>query len=382
MIGIFHAALRNLIKNPTHTLLSSLGIAVTIAGFLGMGSIASGFSHSIGDYYGKLDGIYVLKKGSPDPVFSILPSNLGPKLEGIEGVANVSPELWSLASDFNGTESFSNGFLSFVTVGGLEAGNGSKPTHSVYAKSVTQGNFLVNGETGKVLLSERIAQACSKKLYDTITIENNVFMIIGMYDTGSFILDSAAILSLDDARTLSDRSPDFVSSYYVTILPGSEETSVIEGIKTALPSSSVRRASTWTSDFRGILANVDAFTLSLGLFSTVLTAVIVAISMTISIRQRMRNFGIMYAEGWTRMDIGVLACIESTLLCVAGGLIGFLAWMVLETALVMILPFKPDTKPSIILMAACIEMIAALIGSILPLIAARKLNPAETMRNL
>ena len=85
------------------------------------------------------------------------------------------------------------------------------------------GRFLQPGDEGKqrVVISRKIAkqhpdaQGHPKKVGDTIKIGGKPFEIIGLYETGSMILDVVIVMDIETARGILNEPKDSVSCIYV-----------------------------------------------------------------------------------------------------------------------------------------------------------------------
>ena len=90
-------------------------------------------------------------------------------------------------------------------------------------KEKGEGRFLEPGDRGqpRVVISRKIArqhpddQGRPKKVGDTLRIGTKPFEIIGLYETGSMILDVIIIMDIETARSVLNQPKDAVSCIYV-----------------------------------------------------------------------------------------------------------------------------------------------------------------------
>ena len=67
----------------------------------------------------------------------------------------------------------------------------------------------------KIAAKHKDAAGKPKKVGDTLKIGPDQFPIIGIYETGSMLLDPVIVMDIDMARKVVGESPDLVSSFYV-----------------------------------------------------------------------------------------------------------------------------------------------------------------------
>lgn len=380
---ILALAMKNLAAHRARTALALLGLMAPLLGFLAFRSAADGFSRSIRDYYGRLDGIYALRRGSPDPLFSSLPASLEEAIASLDGVRAVSPEVWCLASGVDGGVSLDEGLFAFLTVGGVDpAKSAGHEGGGVYRRSLVEGRFLKPGESGAVLVSERMAEGLGKGLGDSVEVDGRALSIAGLYRTGAFMLDSAFVVGLEDAYAISGRDRASVSSFYVSFDGGVDENAAIDALRALSPQLGAKRAATWADDFRGPLATVDAFVSAVLAFSAALTCLVSLIVMSVSFQQRTRDFGIMLCEGWRRSDAALLVLAESLALCLGAWIAGVALWPLLGAVLSAFLPFAPETGLAALGSGLAVELASGVVGALIPLAGLRGLDPAETLRTL
>ena len=85
-------AWRNLMTRPLRTILALIGLSVPILGVIGLFSVSGGLRNMVGDTLSQVEGMMVLRKNAPSPVFSDLSTAIGAKLQQIPGVRIVAPK--------------------------------------------------------------------------------------------------------------------------------------------------------------------------------------------------------------------------------------------------------------------------------------------------
>ncbi len=138
---------------------------------------------------------------------------------------------------------------------------------------------------------------------------------------------------------------------------------------------------------------VAVVTLALALLSALiclLAAVNIAHALTASVRTRAKEIGILRAVGATRADVSALVLGEALVIGLGGGAAGALGALAGGAALDALarsrlpdFPFKPDTffafSPLLLLGATALAVVAALLGALLPALAASRTDPARAL---
>jgi putative ABC transport system permease protein len=138
---------------------------------------------------------------------------------------------------------------------------------------------------------------------------------------------------------------------------------------------------------------VAVVTLALALLSgliCLLAAVNIAHGLTASVRTRAKELGVMRAVGATRRDVASLVLGEALVIGLGGGvsgtalaLVGGALLDVLARSRLPDFPFKPDTffafSPLLLAGATALGVAAALLGALVPALAASRADPARAL---
>jgi putative ABC transport system permease protein len=338
---------------------------------------------SVSSTFKRLDGIVVISKGSADPLFSTIPAELGDKIRDLEGIRAVAPEIWGVAVLLDGTSPLTKGWFSAVAYGGFDPALMSRARGGgLYAKAMEAGRFLREGDGRTVVLSRKLAAEYRKKIGDSLNINGVDFKIVGTYHTGSMFLDQSLLIMLEQARMLLNKDENAVSTFYVETDDPSEAAvrayaARIEGLVDGV---SAKTKFDWNKDFGNILGNLDAFFSAQSAYIAVLGVVIVLLTMTMSVMERTREFGILKAVGWTRSDVMKLVILEAVFLGGAAGVMGCGAGILSAAVLGSLLPYKPIVPPLLVVVVFGGGVFLGLVGGLYPAYRASSLNPVEAIR--
>ena len=363
-------ALRNLMSRPLRTSLSTLGLAVAIAGMVGLFSIAGGLDAVVNRTFNQIPGMLVQEKGAPLPLFSSLPAQWSERLRELPGVRAVEAQAFCRVNQLDGKVVLNPPRLAV----GIDIPGHLKLNQSVYRNQLVEGRFLELEDQGTThcLISQDIADGIEKGVGDHFDLNGTEFQIVGLYSTGSILLDVNILMDIQTCRGLSRMSPQNVSSFYVegdgslsdeelksrilndlsrkierTPTTETDDNPIADSIRwldrrfrsqantdfeigldfggsaaVQLPGVEVRTASDWGERF-------DEFSGDLNLFLTIMTGIGVSIAtlsivntMMMSVTERTTEFGILRANGWSQANILMLMTVESSSIGFLGGMIG------------------------------------------------------------
>jgi putative ABC transport system permease protein len=401
-MGVF--AWRNLLTRPLRTILALVGLSIPILGVLGLVCLSNGLRDLVGTTLSRIEGLIVLRENVPSPVFSRLPASLSDELRRMPGVRAVAPEVWGIAPTIEGRGMLIHGLLSGKGINSIFdqpviAGQdivAHQNLHSaVFPRALKEngaGRFLEPGDRGQpnVVISRKIAhqhpdaQGHPKKVGDTIRIGGKPFQIVGLYETGSMILDVIIIIIMDieTARTVLNEPKDSVSCIYIEGNNPAGNSALQEAIQQAHPGFDARSMSEAQANFSALMGQVDWFLLMT--VSLALTVGVVGIvnTMLLSTTERFVEFGVLRTNGWSQTNILTLVTMESAYLGLLAGLVGCgLAYV--GTAVVN--PFISGgihlgMKPSLLVIGVALSIIMGTLGGLYPAWRAARLIPMDAIR--
>jgi putative ABC transport system permease protein len=119
---------------------------------------------------------------------------------------------------------------------------------------------------------------------------------------------------------------------------------------------------------------IGGFSLIVGLFG-------IANIMFVTVKERTSQIGLKKAIGAKKSTILTEFLLESSFLCIIGGLIGLLLVFLITLALSSALPFKVGLSPSIIMLGLGISIGVGLIAGFIPAWTAARLDPVVAIRS-
>ena len=437
---MFRFAFRNLLSRPVRSLLALLGLTVAIAGMVGLFSIASGIDDTVGKTFNKIPGLAAMQPGAPIPLFSRLPVAWSEEMATIPGVRTVRPEVWGRAQLVEGKPTFSPPRFLF----GTEILSTLKLKQAVYRDDLVAGRFLTKQDLGTMncVVSRTIAEAFQKKVGDPLRVDGYDLTIIGIYHCGSLLLDVAILLDSDSVRKICKFDEKLVSSIYIepddTIsnkelaanitshfrgrradewqsnvlvafpeagainmlnaaarllqgnagaAPPATQTAEKSGSSEADPAAveeaiEVRSAADWGDKIAELSSDLDVFLYLMTGIGVVIALLSILNTMLMSVAERLIEFGVLKANGWSAWDVMKLVTWESALLGLGGGILGCMAGWVAVQVMNAIYPTKLHlfASPALLLFSLAFSWVLGMIGGIYPAIWALRMSPMEAIR--
>lgn len=403
-------AWQNLITRPSRTSLAVTGLMIPLFAFLGLFSISRGIRDLMGSTLSKMQGLQVLRENSPSPVFSDLPADLGPKLRRIQGVRVVAPEVWKIAPPINGKGGVGSAMLGLlarpreqgiksladmIVIEGQDLPQHLQLKSAVFTLSLLPkdrggGRFLELGDVGKhhVVISTKIARqfpnddGSPKKVGQRIRIGSEDFAIVGIYETGSVLIDVTLVMEIGVARKLLGVSEDTVSSYDVEPVNIADTNALAARIMNAFPDVRAQAISQFNLTVGAIMGKLDLFLLAAVALAMLVGGVGIANTMLMSTMERYVEFGVMRTNGWTRRDILHLVTIESALLGLISGVVG----AVIATFAVVVVNrflrgFELDLSPALVLVSLAVALTIATLAGLYPAWRASRMTPMDAIRH-
>jgi len=222
-------AFKNLLTRPMRSLLALVGLTVAIAGMVGLFSVAEGIDDVVARTFGDIPGLVVMQPGAPIPLFSRLPTSWGDEIRQLKGVHVVNPEVWTRAHVIEGKHVISPPRFVF----GLDIEKVNSLRRGVYKEALKEGRFLDQSDRGSLntVISRAIADEFERKLGDTLRVDGRTCKIVGIYETGSLLLDVAVLLDVKPVRELGRFSDDTVCSFYVEPETEQDRTRLVKEMK-------------------------------------------------------------------------------------------------------------------------------------------------------
>jgi putative ABC transport system permease protein len=372
VLSIPSFAWRNLWRVRFRSLITLAGVAIATSAYVALVGFTGSFEHEWMKVY--TAGGTEISVAQRVTLMPSLDESLGARLAELPSVQKATPMLLEFASvttDLNaivyGWKADSFEFQSIQIIAGRRFRDGSP----------------------EIMVGEDLARSLAKAVGDKIEIQGGNFTIVAVYRAASALQSAAVIMPLDQLQLLTGKQGK-VAVFHVKLRapePGeSPEQLLAEAQKEiervipqarALPAAARASSNQFSSVARSVAAGTSMIALVLGILG-------VSNTMIMSIGERVGEFALLRALGWSRRRVIVLVEIEAAALGVLGGICGAAAgWGILvclaaipQTAGVVSSRFPAAT----VLQALSISLLAGLLSGILPALQGTHNVPAEVLK--
>ena len=402
----------NLITRPLRTLLAVVGLTIPIVAILGLFSLTQGIRSLMGNTLSRMGGLIVMRADAPAPVFSELPAGLVDEIRKVPGVRIVAPEVWRIAPPIDGRNLLASAAAKALTSRGDERFSSFAETIMLEGEQLPEhlrlrggafkqsllpperggGRYLLDTDAGKphVVISTKIARdypnadGTPKKVGDRLLIGGKPFQIVGLYQTGSLMIDETIVMEITTARALLGIDREHVSAFYIEADPETDLDALERAITGAVADAQVRSMSQFNVQVGNVMGQLDLFlVLTVGL-ALLVGGVGIANTMLMSAVERTVEFGVMRANGWTRRNILGLVTAESALLGLLSGLVGTgLAIAAIAALNSFLVRYELRLELTVPLVAAsnAVAIAVASLAGLYPAWRASRMTPMDAIRN-
>lgn len=370
--------LKNPFRNKTRSALAIVGIAIGIATIVALGLVTSGLQASTETTLkaGSAE-ITVTKTGSNSFQSSggVIDDTVAEDLLSIGGVNETTGILRSTANTSGTTMGPGGGF----SVNGID-----KNKLSLVGIDSVNGSMF-NTDANEMILGKIAAESLNKTVGDNIDIFGEEFKITGIYETGNFIQDAGAFVSINKLQNLTGNE-NKVSSIAVKVNENANVTEVSNSIADEYPNElSTTTAADQANRVNDALGYVDTATWAISLLAILIGGVGVINTMIMSVYDRTREIGVLKAVGWRSRRILGMILGESIVLTLMAGVVGTVVGVVgVNVVLAYSSSFGTMIQPvysiELFLRAFGIAFLVGIIGGIYPAYRASQLAPTEALR--
>jgi putative ABC transport system permease protein len=172
------------------------------------------------------------------------------------------------------------------------------------------------------LVGKTLAEKNNLSIGSTFTLYDKTFTVKGIYETGSTFQDSGIVIPLATLQSATDQA-GAVTSSVATVDSSENVATTVTALKSALGdaadiSSSAEQAESSVSS----LASISSLAMTGVIGATVAGAVIVLLTMTMIVRERRREIGVVKAIGGTTTKVITQFVTEALTLTIMSGIIG------------------------------------------------------------
>jgi putative ABC transport system permease protein len=253
-----------------------------------------------------------------------------------------------------------------------------------------EGRFLKPEDRGtnNIVISRKIARdfpdaaGNPRKLGDTLRIADRDYSIIGIYETGSLLLDVVIVMDIETARSILNFATDSISSIYVEASNPRDYDRLSASIEQANAGVDARSMNEVMANFGSLMGQVDKL-----LMMTVSLALLVGIvgiinTMLMSTTERFVEFGVLRTNGWSEANILSLVTLESAFLGLLAGIVGCVLAVLCAAIANQFISggIHLGMTPELLALGIGLSIVMGTLGGLYPAWRAARLVPMEAIR--
>jgi putative ABC transport system permease protein len=249
---------------------------------------------------------------------------------------------------------------------------------------IVAGRAYTATATDEALLGYRAARDLGKTVGDHVTLSNDDFEVVGIYQTGQVFGDSASMQPLVTLQA-RERKPGTVTLVFVRVEPGTDIDALRKRIEANFPQLATVRTESEFGRIDRNLELISAANTGVSALALVIGAITVLNTMVLSVFERTREFGVLRAIGWSRLRVLMTVMSEAMVVAFTGAAIGvgaaFGAVRFLEDTPALRGVFEPDFTTDVFVRALAITFGMVVFGALYPAARAALLVPLTAIRH-
>jgi putative ABC transport system permease protein len=222
--------------------------------------------------------------------------------------------------------------------------------YNILPSTILEGRNLEAGDTGVILLDTNSTEYFEVGLGDQVTILDNVFTVVGIYESTDILQLKRIYMSLSEAQTITDLEGQISSidvyatnesivsdlALEISLL---DENLTISTYETRLEQIELRAemAEENLEMAEATLSQTQTLAYQEIGIAVVGTSLIVLFTMLYTVRERTREIGVLKAIGFSNMNIMSQFMIEGIIMSVIAGLVGVALGTIAAPTLVSVL---------------------------------------------
>jgi ABC-type antimicrobial peptide transport system permease subunit len=351
-----------------------LGISIGTAAIIGLGTMADGFQAGYNNMMtGSKADMVLSQPNSYDISMSTVKEEVGEEIAALPEVSKISGMTEGIVTTDDSPYFFVFGY----------------PTDSfildkfVIKEGIPLSSPKAGSSKGKpVILGSQAAESMHKNVGDTLRLTQNVYRIIGIYETGDAFEDSGAVLRMEDSQQLLGKARQ-VSLFYIQLKSPDKKASFQQKIEKRYPDLLLAGTKEF-SDKQGMVDMMKGSVWAIGGLAILIGGVGMMNSQLMAVFERTREIGVLRAVGWSSRRVMLMILGESIIVSIAGGILGSGIGLLFLSVFSGILQSwggsVGNIRPDLLIQAFTVVILLGLTGGVYPAWKASRLQPVEALR--
>lgn len=369
----------NLARHKLRTLLSVLGIVLGVASLIVLVSLVDGIRFDVEEAIAQAQGARVTPLNSSSPIFDSFDESWAEKIEKIQGVRVALPVIIQLARTIEGEEI---SFFGGIRIIGVTLTKLSRAAGSGIDGEILEGRDFKSSDSGKfvALIGKPIKEDFQKFVGSKIKVNDESLRIIGVFTTGSDLVDGSILMPIDTARKVTGFPNNQVSFITVQLVNPSKDQEIVKRINLIYGDEiKATSLSDFSAQFGAIFDSITTLVVVIASIASLVAAVGIINTMLMSVLERFREIGALKAVGWSNGNIMKMILYESVFVGVIGGLFGLIVG-ILVSGFIEQFGFTTVVTPFLLFGSFFGAVVVGVIGGIYPAYIASKMDPIEALR--
>jgi putative ABC transport system permease protein len=391
--------IKNIFRNKSRSILAVIGIAIGVAAVVGLGLVTDNLSASTQNAltagaadFSVVSGTSSGNNGGGPPggssqlinqtyvseIQQIGVSSTAGVLRTMTDLSNTTSNSTSTNSSSTSTNNTIRGgnFQSMTTLIGID--NSSLSMDDIV---ITNGSVYSNDN--EVVIGKNAAQSLNKTIGETISISNQTFKVVGIYETGNFMDDNGIVMSLSKLQNLTGDTGQ-VSLVLVKASSGTDASNLASTIEAKYPNQlSTSTSLSGMNRMNNGLDVIKSGSWAVSLLAVLVGGIVVLVTMMKAVSERTREIGVLRAIGWSQKRILSMIIGESLVLSLIAIVVGLaigIGLVELLSTTQILQGITPSFSASLILKGIGVALFLGIIGGIYPAYRASRLSPTEALR--
>lgn len=386
MIEMIKLSFFNLFRRKTRTILSLLGIMISVATIIVMVSIVDGAEKQFNDIIAQFQGVFVIEKNVFDETASVINESYATKIANIAAVRNTVKGINFLPTKIDEHFAYAGGdatrdLTAFSYVWGIDPNEYNRMQGNGLFGELSEGSFLKANDKDAIVIGKKFADTYNKFVNSTVKINDKKFKVKGILKNESELMGSIIIMHIDSARELSAFPEGKISSIFVELNDVSLDKKIADKINFQYNELEARTMNDFSEQINNVMSNFRLVVFFVAAISAIVAGIGILNTMLMSVMERFQEIGTLKAIGWTDDNILLLILLESVILGFFGSITGILLGIfigkgIIEGSFGLTVIFQPYLLIGSFVFGVGISILAG----IYPARMASLLDPVEALR--
>lgn len=407
-MNLLDIALKNLNRRKGKLLLTVIGMVIGITTIITLSAVTDAMNTDLGDKFDQIGANIVITAKSNDMSLTYggisvsgvsvesgqLDDSVPAKILTIpnkDNISVVSPKLIT-GTDVENKKALIVGvnFLpelslkSWWNIRTVDKPEGTNPPLTEEQKKKRpERRSLPTVKADQVILGKVTADRLQKKPGDTIEILGKKFTVWGVIDPVGSTVDDSIHMDLKTTQELFQLKNQVSFIEVAALCTNCPIDDIIAQISDKLPDAEVSAVREAVKAREQTIEKFSDFVKGVSVIVLAIGSVVVMMTMLTSVNERTREIGILRAIGFRKSDVSFIILIESLILSLIAGLVGYLLGMGLAILIGPVIAQMDVTiawNLSYSIVAVGLAVLVGLLASIIPAWKATTLDPVEALR--